>query len=108
MWGTSSDEEAEALGASKAGAQATTDMWYNGELPHWPASDYGNDSPDMTNFESWGHFSQVVWKNSQQLGCATQFCAKGTMDPNWAAWYTVCNYYPAGRFLSFQRATFSC
>lgn len=98
MWGSTNKQTVQDVGAVKAGAQATTNMWYNGELPLWPASDYGKANPDMSNFESWGHFSQLVWKESQQLGCYTQFCPQGTMSPDMDAWYTVCNYYPAGKF----------
>lgn len=77
-------------------AQAITQMWYNGELGQWPASDYGKDNPDMTNFEGWGHFSQLVWAGSQQVGCKSQYCPPGTMYAGMGAWFTVCNYYPAG------------
>ncbi|KAJ4419080.1 hypothetical protein N0V85_001177 [Neurospora sp. IMI 360204] len=96
MWGSTNKQTVQDVGAVKAGAQATTNMWYNGELLLWPVSDYGKENPDMSNFEGWGHFSQVVWKESQELGCYTQFCPQGTMSPDMDAWYTVCNYYPAG------------
>lgn len=96
MWGSTNKQTVQDVGAAKAGAQATTNMWYNGELPLWPASDYGKENPDMTKFEDWGHFSQLVWKESKQLGCHTQFCPQGTMSQQMDVWYTVCNYYPAG------------
>lgn len=94
MWASSSDPE--SLGASAALAQAITDMWYDGEINSWPAADYGQATPDMSNFESWGHFSQVVWAGSTSAGCYSQYCAPGTMYADMGAWYTVCNYYPAG------------
>ncbi|KAK3489010.1 CAP domain-containing protein [Neurospora hispaniola] len=96
MWGSSDKQTVQDVGAVKAGAQATTNMWYNGELSLWPASDYGKANPDMSNFEGWGHFSQLVWKESKELGCFTQFCPQGTMSSQMDVWYTVCNYYPAG------------
>ncbi|KAK3396250.1 CAP domain-containing protein [Sordaria brevicollis] len=96
MWGSTNKQTVQDVGSVKAGAQATTNMWYNGELPLWPASDYGKENPDMSNFEGWGHFSQLVWKETQELGCYTQFCPAGTMNPQMDVWYTVCNYYPAG------------
>lgn len=43
-----------------------------------------------------GHFTQVVWKNSTQLGCGA---AKGTKTMNgklYNAFYVVCQYAPAG------------
>ncbi|KAL2022994.1 hypothetical protein VTK56DRAFT_4209 [Thermocarpiscus australiensis] len=93
MWGSSGDPQ--ALGANKAVAQAASDGWYNGELNLFPASDYGKDTPDMSGFEQWGHFSQLVWKGTRKVGCATQFCQPGTIS-SMGSWYTVCNYFPAG------------
>lgn len=80
-------------------AQAITDMWYNGELDLYPSSAYGQANPDFTNFEAWGHYSQIVWVGSTQVGCAAQYCAPGSMNPSMGAWYSVCNYYPAGMSL---------
>jgi hypothetical protein len=37
----------------------------------------------------------MIWKGTQKVGCATHFCAPGTMN-SMGSWYTVCNYYPAG------------
>ncbi|KAJ9155754.1 Protein PRY2 [Pleurostoma richardsiae] len=93
-WGSSGD--AESLGAEKAIAQAITDMWYNGEISLYPSSAYGQDNPDFTNFEGWGHYSQVVWVGSTQVGCHARYCAPGTMFETMGAWFSVCNYYPAG------------
>ncbi|KAK0612547.1 CAP domain-containing protein [Bombardia bombarda] len=94
MWGSSSN--AEGLGASGAMAMSASDQWYNGEINQWPAGDYGKANPNMANFEKWGHFSQLVWKDTLQVGCASQLCPAGTMNPSFDAWYTVCNYYPPG------------
>ncbi|XP_021776105.1 pathogenesis-related protein PRB1-3-like [Chenopodium quinoa] len=39
-----------------------------------------------------GHYTQVVWSNSVQLGCARVQCNNG--------WYFVtCNYYPRGNYV---------
>ncbi|KAK8123197.1 hypothetical protein PG984_011867 [Apiospora sp. TS-2023a] len=94
MWGLSSG--AEKLGDVGAINMAITDMWYNGELGLFLPSYYGEDSPDMQNFEKWGHFSQLVWKKSTGVGCQAQFCPKGTMNDAMDTWFMVCNYYPAG------------
>ncbi|KAK2600785.1 hypothetical protein N8I77_010293 [Diaporthe amygdali] len=88
--------DASSLTEETVMAQAITDMWYNGELNLYPSSAYGQANPDFTNFEAWGHYSQIVWVGSQQVGCAAQYCAPGTMNPTMGAWYSVCNYYPAG------------
>ncbi len=103
MWGSSGDPE--SFGASGSVARAASNGWYNNELGLFPSSDYGKASPDMSNFEKWGHYSQLVWKGTQKVGCATKFCAPGTMS-SFGSWYTVCNYYPAGMFL--WRACFVC
>ncbi|XP_051147229.1 pathogenesis-related leaf protein 4-like [Andrographis paniculata] len=38
-----------------------------------------------------GHYTQVVWRNSNRLGCARARCANG-----W--WFVSCNYAPAGNW----------
>lgn len=93
MWGSSGD--AESVGAEASVARAASNGWYNNELGLFPASDYGKPTPDMSNFHDWGHYSQLVWKSTRQLGCATHFCPPGTMN-GMGSWYTVCNYSPAG------------
>lgn len=92
MWGASDGDD---LGASKAVSQAITNMWYNGELGLYSTNFYGNE-PSMGNFADWGHFSQVVWVDTKQVGCAVHLCEPGTLNPSLSMWYSVCNYYPAG------------
>ena len=79
---------------------AISNQWYNGELPLFDPSLYGQDDPDMTNFEEWGHFSQVVWKGTTAVGCATQFCGSDTemFTAPFSGWYTVCNYGSPGEY----------
>jgi len=93
MWGSSGNPE--AFGATGSVARAASNGWYNNELNLFPAGDYGKASPDMSNFSDWGHFSQLVWKGTKKVGCATKFCPAGTLS-SLGSWYTVCNYYPAG------------
>lgn len=88
--------DVESKGAAAIAAQAITDMWYNGEINLYPSSGYGQSSPDMGGFEGWGHYSQVIWKGSNTVGCAAQYCPPGTMFDGMGAWFTVCNYFPAG------------
>ncbi|KAI0458171.1 CAP domain-containing protein [Xylaria acuta] len=94
LWGVSSG--AEKLGATGAVKMAATNMWYDGEFNAFLPSYYGQATPDMGNFESWGHLSQLVWAASTTVGCAVQFCPKGTAYDNLDAWFTVCNYHPPG------------
>ncbi|KAF2772267.1 PR-1-like protein [Teratosphaeria nubilosa] len=77
-----------------------TDLFYNGEVG-WYADLYGQDQPDMTHFELWGHFSQLVWKETRTVGCATVDCSsKGLADvgSDVSPVFTVCNYYPPGNY----------
>ncbi|ROW16446.1 hypothetical protein VPNG_02867 [Cytospora leucostoma] len=88
--------DADSMTEELAISQAITQMWYNGEIDLYPSDAYGKSDPDMSDFEGWGHYSQIVWVGSTAVGCAAQYCEAGTMEPNMAAWYSVCNYYPAG------------
>ncbi|KAI1273733.1 CAP domain-containing protein [Xylaria sp. FL0933] len=94
LWGVSSG--AEELGAAGAVKMATTNMWYDGEFNSFLPSYYGQATPDMSNFEAWGHLSQLVWAGTTSVGCHAQFCPKGTAYSNLDSWFTVCNYSPPG------------
>ena len=76
-----------------------TNMFYNGEV-NWYDGLYGEASPDMSNFEHWGHFSQIVWANTDSVGCHTQYCPNGlaNVGDNVPPYFTVCNYSPPGNF----------
>ncbi|KAI9840922.1 MAG: hypothetical protein M1838_003859 [Thelocarpon superellum] len=67
--------------------------FYTKEQPNYP--EYGVPTPDMSNFESWGHFSQLVWKGTTHVGCYTKtdcgFGGEEVQNGN-----TVCNYGPPG------------
>ena len=55
---------------------------------------YNYNSPGFSS--ATGHFTQVVWKGSTQLGCGA---ARGTKTMNgtkFNAFYVVCHYAPAG------------
>ncbi len=55
---------------------------------------YNYNSPGFSS--ATGHFTQVVWKSSTQLGCGA---ARGTKTMNgtkFNAFYVVCHYIPAG------------
>ncbi|KAK3701573.1 hypothetical protein LTR37_015427 [Vermiconidia calcicola] len=77
-----------------------TNLFYNSEVSAYE-SYYGMAQPPMDNFHVWGHFSQIVWKSTTSVGCATHDCA-GTGLANVGAdvppVFTVCNYKSAGNF----------
>jgi hypothetical protein len=99
LWGSTGDIKTKDQ--DNTIAQAITDMWHNGEVRAYPWSDAGKDNPDMTNFETWGHFSQLVWATSEVVGCASQYCDPGTIYPDMGSWFTVCDYYPPGKSKAF-------
>jgi len=77
-----------------------TELFYNGEVGYY-TNLYGQANPDMSNFHNWGHFSQIVWKGTSRVGCATQYCPKGlaNVGPYTPPHFTVCNYGPPGNYL---------
>lgn len=90
---------AAGLPASNVSA-VITDLFYNGEVNNF-AGLYGQANPDMSNFENWGHFSQLVWKATTQVGCATQDCsASGLANTGQyvSPYFTVCNYMSPGNY----------
>ncbi|KAF2113958.1 CAP domain-containing protein, partial [Lophiotrema nucula] len=78
------------------------DMWYKSEFVNMTQSaQWGLDNIDATLFEAVGHLTQLVWKDTTSVGCASWDCNKNMrfkdhpqgsdMDK-----FFVCNYYPAG------------
>jgi uncharacterized protein YkwD len=72
-----------------------TDNMYNDEIGYYPG--YGSE-PNMDDFHHWGHFSQIVWKGTEKVGCETVYCPGGLANTgsNVSPWFMVCNYSPAG------------
>ncbi|CAD0044789.1 unnamed protein product [Aureobasidium pullulans] len=84
-----------------------TELFYNGEVSYFNGL-YGQAQPDMSNFHNWGHFSQIVWKGTSKVGCATQYCPKGlaNVGPYTPPYFTVCNYGPPGKSLHLSYAQY--
>lgn len=75
-----------------------TDLFYNGEEPLFTPQ-YGRDDPDMDGFPSWGHFTQMVWCGTTEVGCYTADCSAhglGNTGSGVAPYFTVCNYKNPG------------
>jgi len=53
--------------------------------------DYADNSCHM----ECGHYTQVVWKNTKEVGCAMAVCSN-------KAQLWVCNYYPAGNMIGHK------
>jgi hypothetical protein len=78
-----------------------TNEMYNNELMNYPLP-FGNDNPDMSGFEGWGHMSQIVWKTTTSVGCAIQTCSSLVNIPANSGIppiFLVCNYKPPGGFV---------
>ena len=76
-------------------AYAITDQWYNGEAPDY-TNYYGEATPPFNGAEIL-HFTQVVWKGTHTVGCASQYCPYGSILGGSYGWFTVCNYGPTGK-----------
>ncbi|MCJ1477303.1 Mucin-2 [Lambiella insularis] len=74
-----------------------SDMWYNGELALFPG--YNNPNLDVTSpaFQNWGHFSQVVWKGTTQIGCGSAPCGSSTSIGS--GYFVACMYGPPGNYV---------
>lgn len=75
----------ENLAAGYVGGDAPVDAWYDEiQYYNWSHPGYSSDT---------GHFTQLIWKSSTQLGCAYVTC-----DNAWRQ-YTICEYYPRGNLV---------
>lgn len=79
-----------------------TGQFYNNEVGLFV--DYGQGTPaDFdSNFELYGHFTQVVWVGSTSVGCASVDCSASglaNVASDVPPIFHVCNYSPAGNFL---------
>jgi uncharacterized protein YkwD len=71
-----------ALGCSDAAS--CVDMWGDESA----AYDYGD--PNFS--EQTGHFTQLVWKNTTDVGCGARLCGD-------SGWYLACEYWPRGNVI---------
>ena len=60
-------------------------MWYD------EIKDYNWKNPEIS-IEKTGHFTQVVWKDTKEVGFGVAISPSGEF-------YAVANYYPAGNFV---------
>ncbi|KAF2216257.1 hypothetical protein CERZMDRAFT_116355 [Cercospora zeae-maydis SCOH1-5] len=78
-----------------------TDLFYNAEEPIYAqASAQYSQNPDMSTFEQFGHFTQIVWCGTTHVGCATSSNC-GTLANTGSGvepYFTVCNYKGPGNY----------
>jgi uncharacterized protein YkwD len=84
-------------------AAASPDYWSTADVVReWAKEaqdyDYANNA---CSGPQCGHYTQVVWRGTKRVGCATQTCTKnspfGSQAPTWQLW--VCNYAPPGNYV---------
>ncbi|MCJ1445618.1 MAG: hypothetical protein MMC23_006123 [Stictis urceolatum] len=66
-------------------------MWYNSEFLNFPQYGVNDLNVNDKSFDGWGHFSQVVWPSSVQLGCGMTDCG--------GFWFGACLYSPPGNII---------
>jgi uncharacterized protein YkwD len=92
-YGTTTDIASLNLGSLVA--DSITNQWYYGEASAVP---YGQDSPAVSGVPEFLHFTQVIWKATTKVGCATVQCPSGSIF-GMPSMYTVCNYADQGNVL---------
>ncbi|KAI7868216.1 CAP domain-containing protein [Mucor mucedo] len=72
--------------------EAAIDDWYN------EVRNYNYNTGSNKPGSSTGHFTQVVWKGTTQIGCGATYCN------NYRQTFYVCNYNPSGNYNGQNRA----
>ena len=62
--------------------------WYDNEEPNY------NYATGQSTGGVIGHFTQMVWKNSTELGCGERRIRRGNMNYT----YSTCRYSPPGNW----------
>lgn len=109
QWNEDLPDDAVAAGVGMNQAEGTNigaanitfivnDMWYNSEYSIFPGFNIAN--PDTSDFDLWGHFTQVVWKDTRSVGCWSAACDRhdGASHQIGSGFYTVCTYWPPANF----------
>lgn len=73
-----------------------------GVVQNWASEssfyDYGKNT--CAPGKTCGHYTQLVWRNTTQVGCATKVCNKNSPFSGFTQWQLwVCNYSPPGNFV---------
>lgn len=90
---------AESSGRSGEPCTIAPASWY-AEIADWDFSTSSSIGGKVT-----GHFTQVVWKSTTQVGCGIKTCTTNSPFSGFPQWtIVVCQYYPYGNYVG-QYAT---
>ncbi|HEV3192188.1 MAG TPA: CAP domain-containing protein [Polyangiaceae bacterium] len=81
-------------------AVQAVDAWASEEMCWTYGTIRGTEQCNMTctralHSDGCGHYTQVVWRQSRQVGCGVATCKNGSLTQD--IW--ICNYAPAGNFV---------
>jgi len=95
-------------------APFTTDIhgmyagWYTGECEKYVRA--GCPAISGSNFEAFGHYTQLIWHASKEIGCGYADCSVnspfGSSFPHWTM--LVCDFAPAGNYIGQRPGHFGC
>ncbi|MBL0164961.1 MAG: hypothetical protein IPP82_15285 [Xanthomonadales bacterium] len=94
-------------GAAGLGESIAAYAPFNANASTLAAQDWASEQPYYTYAthacaagHQCGHYTQIVWRSSVELGCGVTNCSVnspfGATFPNWT--FVVCNYRPPGNF----------
>ena len=83
----------ENLATGYANVTAAVDAWGN------ERADYSFKGTETGFSEQTGHFTQLVWKSTNSVGCAAVNCSASNTGDITNGYYLVCEYYPAGNIV---------
>ncbi|ADO68458.1 uncharacterized protein STAUR_0654 [Stigmatella aurantiaca DW4/3-1] len=73
-----------------------------GVVRNWAAeaSDFDYARNTCNPGKACGHYTQIVWRNTTQVGCALKECTENSPFSGFTRWnFWVCNYSPPGNFV---------
>jgi hypothetical protein len=87
------------FGQSSLSAQQAVGLWESESACYqfgpFQSGTNATCSSECARYGGCGHYTQIVWRNTQRLGCGVADCTQGSTRRT----YWVCNYDPPGNYL---------